>query len=182
MPLFASFFEFCMFLVLLRQYLATYYPEFLISCGYECVRAFSFLEIQVKKYTALGQQKKEERPIKQCNYEFLLVEYEQESGEFLKIELPKNTFCEGNILDKKFFDTLLGSNTKDKYKIRILDHNVNYLHIDHTHKILLFKDYYLLENNDHEEKKQEEKKDGNIKENPKEDSDGFEEFTEMDCQ
>ena len=50
MPIFASFFEFCLFLVLLRDYLATYYPNFLVSCSYECIRAFSFLEIQVNKY------------------------------------------------------------------------------------------------------------------------------------
>jgi hypothetical protein len=178
MLIFASFFEFCLFFVLLREYLATYYPNFLISCSYECLRAFSFFEIQLKKYIALGQQKKEIKPINQCSFEFLLVEHEQENGEFLKIELPKSTFSEGNVLDNNFFNKLIDVNAKDKYKIRILDQNVNYLHINPTHKILLFKDYYLLEvSND--EQNQTREKNQTQEENQKEDSDGFEEFTDM---
>jgi hypothetical protein len=169
MPIFASFFEFCLFLVLLKEYLATYYPHFLISCSYECIRAFSFLEIQYNKYIASSKLQNEVKPSNICDFEFLLVEHEQESGEFLKIDIPKSAYYSGNVLDNNFFSKLIGIDSKDKYKVRILDHNVNYLHIDHTQKILLFKDYYLLEIK--EEKQQEEKH--------KEDSDGFEEFTDM---
>jgi hypothetical protein len=177
MPIFASFFEFCLFLVLLREYLATYYPDFLISCSYECIRAFSFVEIQINKCIASNKPQDKTIASNNCDFEFLLVEHEQETGEFVKIELPKNTYCDGNILDKSFFYKLLGLSTTDKYKIRILDHNVNYIHIDHTHKILLYKDYYLLEADDDKINKETQKE---IDENKqKEDSDGFEEFTDM---
>lgn len=178
MPIFASFFEFCLFLILLREYLATYYPNFLISCSYECVRAFSFLEIQVNKCIASNKLESKTHANNNCDFEFLLVEHEQNSGEFIKVEVPKYAFIEGNVLDNNFFSNLLGLHKKDKYKLRILDHNVNYIHIDNTHKILLFKDYYLLEMDVHEEKQEEEEIPK--EEKPKEDSDGFEEFIDVD--
>ncbi len=172
MPIFASFFEFCLFFVLLREYLATYYPNFLVSCSYECIRAFSFLEIQVNKYFGPNKLQKKTPTSNTCDFEFLLVEHEQDNGDFVKIEVPKLAFYEGNVMDNNFFSKLLGLEAKEKYKLRILDHNVNYLHIDNTHKIILFKDYYLLESVVESKEKEEEEK-------QKEDSDGFEEFTDM---
>lgn len=189
MPIFASFFEFCLFLVLLRDYLATYYPNFLVSCSYECIRAFSFLEIQVNKYITRNKIENYTSASNICDFEFLLVEHEQDSGEFIKIDIPKHAYYEGNVLDYNFFNKILGLQVTEKYKLRILDHNVNYLHIDNSHKIILFKDYYLLESSAVEEdenvqKIQEGNNNGNDKEKEcdkkqKEDSDGFEEFTDM---
>jgi hypothetical protein len=136
------------------------------------------LEIQCNKYIASSKLQNEVNPSNICDFEFLLVEHEQESGEFFKIDIPKSAYYDGNVLDKNFFSKLIGIDSNDKYKVRILDHNVIYLHIDHTQKILLFKDHYLLEITVNEEKqvKEQGKKQ---EEKHKEDSDGFEEFTDM---
>lgn len=163
LPLFSSVFELALFCIFLRNYVAIYHPNLIVTISFECIKIFSFLETQMNQL--INQKNKKDTSL---SYKFLLFEYLDENGEYQKFEVPTSTWQEGKCLDASFFNLVLKRPVTASYNIRFLDHNVVYQYIHERNVVVLASDTFTIINNLEKEKEEEVKS---------QTSDDFEEFS-----